>query len=228
MSNDNDKDPRKRKVPLYSVGKGKPPMDTRFKKGVSGNPSGKRKRPKDPWEAMADLLANRTCSIMIENERQQVPIGEGFIMRLGNDAMQGKPAQTKIFFDLWKETASRLAKQRSDDLSPADDEVLATLGGIPQTDGNPASALAEAIRFTIDPDGLVSIEAEQIDHDVLDQMEREIAEGIASGGDPLEVIDAVLASMRREQPSKQGALAISESVTSILQKGDGTVDIRSS
>ncbi|KAF0136898.1 MAG: Uncharacterized protein FD152_817 [Xanthobacteraceae bacterium] len=211
MSDDNDQNPRKRKVPLYSVGKGKPPMDTRFKKGVSGNPSGKRKRPKDPWEAMADLLANRTCSVMIENERQQVPIGEAFIMRLGNDAMQGKPAQTKMFFDLWIETASRSAKERIDDLSPADEEVLATLGGILRTDGNPTSALAGEIRFTIEPDELVSIEAEQIDRNVLDQMEREIAEGIASGGDPLEVIDAVLASMRPRQPSSRRGMARSRS-----------------
>ncbi len=70
MSKDDKRDRQKTTTPLYAVGKGKPPTETRFQKGVSGNPSGKRKRPKDPWEAMEDLLLNRTCAV---NDRKPAP-----------------------------------------------------------------------------------------------------------------------------------------------------------
>lgn len=227
MSDDDKRRRRKTKPPVYQVGKGKPPIETRFKKGVSGNPSGKRKRPKTPWEAMEDLLAHRTCAVTIDNQRQQLPIGEALIMRLGNDAMQGKPAAIKIMMDLWTASATRSDNKGGEDLSAADEEVLAALG-IPPVDGNRSLPLACEIRVTIDPDGTVSVEADEIDDDLVGAIEADIAEAVAAGADPVKAIDAVLSSMRRDPPSTKQAVSVSESVTSILQKGDGTVEIRSS
>lgn len=166
MTNDDDHPRRRKNKPIYQVGKGKPPIETRFKKGVSGNPTGKRKRPKAPWEAMADLLDNRTCSVMIENKRQQVPYGEALILRLGNDAMQGKPAAIKMVMDLWMASASRSDPQHGEELSPADEEVLAALG-IPRVGGGQTGTLAGEIRCAIDTDGTVSIEADGIDDDLV-------------------------------------------------------------
>jgi hypothetical protein len=227
MSDDNKRNPRKRKVPLYRVGKGRPPVETRFKKGTSGNPSGKRKRPRDPWEAMEELLANRTCAVTIENERRRVSLGEALMMSLSNDAMRGKPAAVKIVMDLWMGAANRSNRQRDDELSPADEEVLKALG-VPEIGQNPTENLGGDIEITIDPKGTVSINAEEIDDDLVCRIEEEIAEAVAAGEDPVEVIVALLSSMRHDQPSKDGAVAVAETVTSILKKGDGTVEIRSS
>lgn len=222
-----DDDDGKKRVPVYRVGKGKPPLHSQFQPGVSGNPSGKRKRPKNPWEAVEELLAKRTCLVTIDNKRQQVPFGDALIMSLGNDAMQGKPAQAKIFMDLWKTAASRSDQQHDEDLSPADEEVLKAFG-IPQAGSNLITTMAGEIRITLDPDGTMSLEADEIEDGLVSRFEAEIADAIAAGGDPVEVIEALLSSMRIHTPSTDGAIAVSESVTSILQKGDGTIEIRSS
>ena len=49
MTSDSTKKPAN-PVRSYEVGYGKPPMHTRFKKGVSGNPSGRQKIPQDVKE----------------------------------------------------------------------------------------------------------------------------------------------------------------------------------
>lgn len=227
MNDVKDDDDGKRKVPVYRVGRGKPPLHSQFQPGVSGNPSGKRKRPRDPWEAMEELLANRTCSVTIDNKRQQVPCGDALIMSLLNDAMKGKPAAIKIVMDLWMGGAGKSDRRWDDVLSPADEEVLKALR-IPQVGSSLTATLAGELRLIIDPDGTMSLEADDIEDGLVSRFETEIADAIAAGGEPVEVIEALLSSMRLRNPPTDGVVAVSESVTSILQKGDGTVEIRSS
>lgn len=227
MSKDDKRGRRKTNQPQYSVGKGKPPIETRFQKGVSGNPSGKRKRPKTPWEAMEDLLLNRTCAVMIDGKRQQLPYGEAFLLRLGNEAMQGKPLPTKIMFDLWVACASRSKSYEDDELSPADEELLSSLG-IPAARHLAAQMPSGEVRVTIDPDGTMSVEAEEFGEGVVARIEADIAAALAKGEDPIEVIEAFLSDYRPSAPSKNGTFTIREAVTSVLEKGDGTVEVRSS
>ncbi|MBX9992979.1 DUF5681 domain-containing protein [Phreatobacter oligotrophus] len=227
MSNHNKRNVPSKNAPLYRVGKGKPPLETQFKKGVSGNPSGKRKRPKAPWEAMEALLASQTCAVTVGNRQQQVPIAEALIMRVFNDAMKGNTAATKIVMDLWTAAANRSDQQRDDELSPADEEILKALG-VQQAGSNMTTTLAGEIRVTFDPDGTMSLEADEIDEDLVSRLETEIAEAFAEGGDPVGIVEALISSMRRRNSSTDGIVAVSESVTSILQKGDGTIEIRTS
>lgn len=227
MSKNDNRDRHKTTTPLYAVGKGKPPTETRFQKGVSGNPSGKRKRPKDPWEAMEDLLLNRTCAVMIENQRQHLPYGEALLLRVGNEAMQGKPAAVKIILDLWMAWANRSKSQDGDGLSPADEELLASLSI--QTARRLAAQLPSSeVRVTIDPDGTMSVEADAFDAGMVARIEADIHDALAKGEDPIEAIEAFLAAMRPVPPSEDGTITIKENVTSILRKGDGTVEVRSS
>ena len=63
----------------YRVGKGRPPKDTQYKKGQSGNPSGRRKLP-DVAEAAARILEQK-ISVTQDGVRKKVP---------GLDALLGK------------------------------------------------------------------------------------------------------------------------------------------
>ena len=54
----------------YKVGKGRPPIHTRFKKGQSGNPSGRKKMP-DPNEAAARVL-DQNVSVTQDGVRKRM------------------------------------------------------------------------------------------------------------------------------------------------------------
>ncbi len=59
----------------YEVGYGRPPKDTQFKKGVSGNPSGKPKRKTTPPKSSAELrleLANELVPATIDGKRKLI------------------------------------------------------------------------------------------------------------------------------------------------------------
>lgn len=46
----------KRKEPDYEVGYGRPPKETRFKPGQSGNPKGRKRKPQSVREQMREIL----------------------------------------------------------------------------------------------------------------------------------------------------------------------------
>jgi len=55
----------------YKVGKGRPPQHTRFKKGQSGNPSGRKKLP-DVAQAVARVLEQK-ISVTQDGVRKKMP-----------------------------------------------------------------------------------------------------------------------------------------------------------
>lgn len=227
MSTDDERPRTGKKVPVYRVGKGKPPLETRFKKGVSGNPTGGRKRPLNLWEVIEGILANRTCAIMIDNKRQVVPIGEALIMRVVNDAMQGKPAAVKLLVNLWMGASGRAAPPDDDGLSHDDEAVLEALR-MSRVGSDAAAGMAGELRVTLSPDDQMAVEADGMEAEMLAMIEAELSAALDGSDDPVGAIEALLASKRPNRPSAEGAISVSASVTSILQKGDGFIEIRSS
>ena len=60
----------------YKVGPGKPPLQTRFKKGQSGNPGGRRK--KQLPTLLADAL-DEPVFVTIDGERRQITKREAIV-----------------------------------------------------------------------------------------------------------------------------------------------------
>jgi hypothetical protein len=69
-----------------SVGFMNPPKHTRFKKGKSGNPSGRPRKPKDINTVLHQVL-NRKISI--RDEERRIPIRDALIWKLRELALQG-------------------------------------------------------------------------------------------------------------------------------------------
>jgi len=82
-----------------AVGYGHPPAATRFKKGESGNPSG---RPKGSQNVATVLIrAARKRVIVKEGDRQRtVSKLDAAATQLANKAALGVPAAAKLFFSL--------------------------------------------------------------------------------------------------------------------------------
>jgi hypothetical protein len=74
----------------YEVGYRKPPKNTRFRKGRSGNPKGRPKGHKNISTIMKDLM-DRTVTIKQNGQERRVPFNEAFVHRLAGRSLDGSP-----------------------------------------------------------------------------------------------------------------------------------------
>ena len=112
----------------YKVGRGRPPLQTRFKKGQSGNPGGRRK--KQLPALLADAL-DEPVFVTIDGERRQITKREAIVHQLVNKSTTADLRATKMLFDMMKD-----AEQKAGAPAPqpeprwytrADEEVVETL-----------------------------------------------------------------------------------------------------
>jgi hypothetical protein len=83
----------------YEVGYGKPPKDTQFKKGSSGNPKGRPKRVLDFYQEL--LREFRSSVVISENgRRRHISKYEAVIKQLAIQAMTGNLPAIRILLGL--------------------------------------------------------------------------------------------------------------------------------
>ena len=107
MSSDKDKSSLVAR-PGYDVGYGKPPKDTRFKPGQSGNPKGrprgsKNKRPGMHEERMKDLIldeAYRDITIREGHRSVTIPMAQAVMRSLAVNAAKGQHRAQRLFSEL--------------------------------------------------------------------------------------------------------------------------------
>jgi hypothetical protein len=109
----------------YSVGFGKPPSDSKFRKGRSGNPGGRPKGAK----SLASLLmesVNEQVTVTESGRRKQITKLEATTKQLANKAAQGDQRAAKLIFDMIQllENRSHAANAA---LEQADQQVVETM-----------------------------------------------------------------------------------------------------
>jgi hypothetical protein len=86
----------------YEVGYGRPPAHTRFRKGQSGNPAGRRPREKTMPEALRKALSGKV--VVTENgARRKVPRIEVAARQLANKAAAGDLGAIRLIVQLFPE-----------------------------------------------------------------------------------------------------------------------------
>jgi hypothetical protein len=117
----------KRKGPSrapYKVGYGRPPEETQFVSGKSGNPKGRPKRGLTLGAMMQQIIGQKV-TVTEDGRTRKVAAIEVTLLKLRNDAMRGDPRAVKLLLSLVDrytgspETAIRLA-----DLLDEDREIL--------------------------------------------------------------------------------------------------------
>lgn len=73
----------------YEVGRGKPPKETQYEKGVSGNPNGRPRKKLDLYTDLTRVL-NEKVTVTIENEPQRVTVQQALLLRLRDQALRGE------------------------------------------------------------------------------------------------------------------------------------------
>ena len=107
----------------YEVGYGKPPKDGQFKKGASGNPSGRPKKPADFDSALMRALDVREK--IIENGKAKVVTKRDLAAtRLANEAASGKLPAIRVVRDTSRGVQERAAELQENSPNKRDYENL--------------------------------------------------------------------------------------------------------
>jgi Family of unknown function (DUF5681) len=108
----------------YKVGPGRPPLNTRFTKGQSGNPGG---RSKKQLSALPTDALNEPVFVTIDGERRKITKREAVVHQLVDKSTSADLRATKMLFDMMKDAehkAGGAAPPEPRRLSAADKEVV--------------------------------------------------------------------------------------------------------
>jgi Family of unknown function (DUF5681) len=94
----------------YKVGPGRPPLRTRFKKGQSGNPGGRRR--KNLPAPLTDAL-NEPIFVTIDGERRKITKREAVVPQIVNKSTTADLRATKMLFDLINEAEHKAGCRRA-------------------------------------------------------------------------------------------------------------------
>jgi Family of unknown function (DUF5681) len=110
----------------YEVGRGKPPLHSRFKKGQSGNPRGPR--PKNLPALLVEAL-NEPMVVTIDGERREITKREAVATQLVNKSAGADLRATQMLIDTLKDVEKKAGVTPPSEPAPftaADEEVMAT------------------------------------------------------------------------------------------------------
>jgi hypothetical protein len=119
MPRDNERD--------YEVGYGKPPRDTRFKRGQSGNPRGRPPGAKNLSTLLNEAL-NELVVVTENGGRKRISKRRAAFKQLVNDAAKGEWRALKLLVDILQDIERRTEPQTEESsFSLADEKVIAQL-----------------------------------------------------------------------------------------------------
>jgi hypothetical protein len=110
------------------VGPGKPPRRTQFKKGQSGNPSGRPKGSRNLDKLIIEA-AERRIPVNIDGKSRRISMLQSSVWNLAIQAARGDQKATAAFLDRIEENQARVEVARPTEypLSDADLEVIRTV-----------------------------------------------------------------------------------------------------
>jgi hypothetical protein len=113
----------RREHPEYEIGYKKPPRQTRFKRGESGNPSGRPKGSKN----LATLLEKELRQRVVVNEngrRRSITKQEAMIKHLVNKALSGDRRLLQLMLEEIRLLETRAASSGTAIIDEADQQVM--------------------------------------------------------------------------------------------------------
>lgn len=102
----------------YEVGFGKPPKQTRFKKGRSGNPRGRPRKKPDLYSELTKVL-RENVTVTIDGQPEKVTVQQALLLRLRDQALRGELWAQKLLQKVVAALPESESESRSVDLRGA-------------------------------------------------------------------------------------------------------------
>lgn len=111
----------------YRVGYGKPPVETRFKRGQSGNPRGRPPGAKNLASLLNEAL-NELVLVAENGERKRISKRKAAFKQLVNEAAKGNWRALKLLIDILQDIERRTEPQTEESsFSLTDEKVIEQL-----------------------------------------------------------------------------------------------------
>jgi hypothetical protein len=111
----------------YEVGYGKPPRNTRFKKGQSGNPAGRARGTQNLKTLLIDTL-NEPVVVTENGGRRTISKRQAIIKQLVNQSANGDWRAVKLLLDMLHETEGGSEPETAESpFDTADEKVIERL-----------------------------------------------------------------------------------------------------
>ncbi len=107
----------------YEVGYGKPPKDTQFKPGQSGNPNGRPKGARNLKTEIREVM-QATVTVTQDGKRKKISTRKAVVLRLTEKALSGNVQATRVLIDLMKTYDEEDVADVVEDLSQDDAAIL--------------------------------------------------------------------------------------------------------
>jgi hypothetical protein len=109
---------------IYTVGRCKPPLHTRFKKGQSGNPTGRPRREKRPPSIETALKKglDQPVTVIEDGKRRQITKFEAVVAQLINKAASGHLPSLKLLMPFLLKFAEAVAEEDQEATAEAEAE----------------------------------------------------------------------------------------------------------
>jgi Family of unknown function (DUF5681) len=116
---------RRPKSSGYKVGYGRPPTETRFAPGKSGNPKGRPKGTRSAGAILRDIIQQK-IAVSENGKTRRISVLEITFRRLANDAMRSDPNAIKLLLSLVDRYADTSESQPQLDDLLAEDRIILT------------------------------------------------------------------------------------------------------
>ena len=107
----------------YEVGYGKPPKDSQFKPGQSGNPNGRPKGARNLKTEIREVMQS-TVTVTQDGKRKKISTRKAVVLRLTEKALSGNVQATRVLIDLMKTYDEEDVADVVEDLSQDDAAIL--------------------------------------------------------------------------------------------------------
>jgi hypothetical protein len=96
------------------VGPGRPPASSRFRKGQSGNPKGRPRKPKPPPEGGSafDVIIDRTLTVTQGGVERALTLDEALQLQTYKDALAGNRSSRRTILKMIEKREAWLARHR--------------------------------------------------------------------------------------------------------------------